>query len=176
MGNIFGLVTATGRWIALRANAAGQLLVSAVLTFTDEPFWLITDKDDEFTGAIIQNAKEDENLEGLVADKIVITDIMIEAEENLEFYLLFWSTDDFDNADLDIDTFLGYVVLDIPNNGYRIAGANQYYLNVSDVNFHYEDEDSSNELHISLLNRSVAAKSAGGAGAVKIKIGYKDRE
>lgn len=176
MANIFGYIAATGEWIELRANAAGQLLVSAVVTFTDEPFWLTTDKDVEFTEAIIQNAKEDENLAGLVADKIVITDIMIEADENLEFWLLFWSTDGFEDADLDDDTFLGYVVLDIPNNGFRIAGANQYYLNVSDVNLHYEDEDGTNELHVSLLNRSVAAKSAGAAGEVKIKIGYKDRE
>lgn len=176
MTNIFGFIAATARWIELRATAAGALIVSAIVGPVDEPEWYTTVTDVEFTEAIIQNAKEDENLAGIAANKVVITDIMIEAGENLEFYLLFFSTDDFDNADLDVDSFLGYVVLDIPNNGFRIGGANQFYLNVTDLNLHYEDDDATNELHVSLLNRSVAAKSAGANGPVKIKIGYKIRE
>ncbi len=154
------------------ADPVNVLLVSTHI----EPEWLVTDKDVNFIGAIILNAKADENLAGLAADKIVITDIMFEGDENLHYYLLFWSTDDFENADLDVDSFLGFVELDLPNNGFRIAGANQYYLNVSDVNLNYEDEDATNELHVSLLCLSVAGKTAGAAGEVKVKIGYKVRE
>lgn len=176
MTNIFGYIAATGRWIEARATAAGALIVAAIVGPVEEPEWLTTDKDVEFIGAIILNAKADENLAGLAADKIVITDVMFEGDENLQFYLLFWGTDGFENADLDIDSFLGFVDLDIPNNGFRVAGANQYYLNVTDLNLHYEDEDASNELHISLLCLTAAGKTAGAGGEVKVKIGYKVRE
>ena len=125
--------------VAELAAAIGVLIADI-----EEPFWLVTDKDDEFTGAIAVNAKEDENLTGLEANKIVITDVLIEGLENLAFRLLFWSTDDFDNADEDLDTFLGFVDLDIPSNGFQIGAANQYYLNITDVNLHYEDEDATN--------------------------------
>ena len=177
MGGIWGRITATGRWIELQATNLGALVVAAVVGPLDEPEWITTDKDVEFVGAIIQNAKEDASLAiGAAVDKIIITDIMIEADQNLQFYLLFWSTDGFEDADLDLDSFLGFVDLDIPNNGFRIAGANQYYLNLTGVELHYEDDDATNELHVSLLNRSAVAKIAGGAGEVKIKIGYKVRE
>lgn len=154
------------------AKTTGELVIGEV----EEPEWLVTDKDTHFTEAIAQNAKEDENLAGLAANKVVITDVMIEADENLQFYLLFWSTDGIDDTDLDDDSFLGFVDLDIPNNGFRIAGAGQYYLNVTDVNLHYEDEDASTELHVSLLCRTAAGKTAAAAGDVKVKIGYKVRE
>lgn len=176
MGNIYGYIAATGRWIEARATAAGALIVSAIIGPADEPQWLVTDKDVEFTGAIILNAKADENLAGLAADKVVITDVMLEGDENLHFYLLFWGTDGFEDADLDIDSFLGFVELDLPNNGFRIGAANQYYLNVTDLNLHYEDADAGNELHISLLCLTAAGKTAGAAGEVKLSIGYKVRE
>ncbi len=167
LGTSFLLMTP----IKTQDTSAGLLILSL-----EEPEWLVTDKDVEFTGAIPQNAKEDENLTGLAANKIVITDVMIEGEEDLAFYLLFWSTDAFENADLDVDTFLGFVDLDIPSNGFRIGAANQYYLNVTDVNLNYEDEDATNELHVSLLCRTAAGKTAGVPGEVKVKIGYKVRE
>ena len=152
------------------------VMVAVAAAGTEEPFWLVTDKDVEFTGPIAVNAKEDENLAGLAANKIVITDVLFEGLENLHFRLLFWSRDSFDNADVDIDTLLGFVDLDIPNNGFQIGAANQYYLNVTDVNLHYEDEDATNELHISLNCVTAAGKTAGVPGEVKVKIGYKVRE
>lgn len=176
MTNIFGYIDATGRWIEIRATALGELIVAPAVGVADEPEWLVTDKDVEFTGAIAVNAKEDENLAGLAANKIVITDVLIEGLENLAFRLMFWSTDGFDNADEDLDTFLGFVDLDIPNNGFQIGAANQYYLNVTDLNLHYEDEDATNELHISLNCVTAAGKTAGAPGEVKVKIGYKVRE
>ncbi len=143
---------------------------------SDEPFWITSDKDLHFTGAIIENAEEDENLAGLGGNKIVITDVIFEGKETLQFRLLFWSTNTFEDADLDVDSFLGFVDLDVPNNGFQKGGAGQWYLNVTDVNLHYEDEDASNELHVSLNCVSAAGKTAGVPGEVKIKIGYKVRE
>ena len=151
-------------------------VVAASIPAGEEFFFITSDKDINFTGAIALNAKEDENLTGLETNKIVITDVMIEAEENLQFFLLLWSTDGFENADLDVDSFLGFIDLDIPNNGFRIAGANQYYLNATGINLHYSDDDATNELHVSLLCRSAAGKTAGAAGEVKVKIAYKVRE
>lgn len=174
MSNIFGR-RATGQFKEVLVDASGRLIVVTGPDGVIEPFWLVTDKDVEFTGAIAVNAKGDENLAGLAANKVVITDVMFEGVENLQFYLLFWSTDAFENADLDLDTFLGFVDLDIPNNGFQIGAANQYYLNVTDLNLHYEDEDATNELHVSLLCRTAAGKQAAAAGEVKVKIGYKVR-
>jgi len=137
---------------------------------------LVTDKDIQFTGVIAQWAKEDENITGLLSNKIKITDVAIEADENLSFRLLFWATDGFDDADLDADTFLGAATLDIPTNGFRIGGANQYYLNASDLNLHYRDDDYTNELHTSLQCLTAAGKTAGATGEVVVKIGYKQEE
>lgn len=149
--------------------------IAVTVTAEERIYWLTSDKDTHFTGAIAQNAKEDENLTGLQANKIVVTDVLIEADENLQFYLLFWSKDTFEDTDLDTDVLLGFVDLDVPANGFRIGGANQYYLNVTDLDLHYEDEDATNEFHVSLLCRSAAGKTAGAAGEVKVKIGYKER-
>ena len=140
-----------------------------------EIHWVTSDKDTHFTGAIAQDAEEDESLTGLESNKIVITDIAFEGKESLAFRLIFWSKDTFEDVDLDVDSFLGFVDIDIPTNGFQKGAANQYYLNLTDVNLHYEDEDATKELHISLNCVSAAGKTAGVPGEVKVKIGYKDR-
>lgn len=145
-----------------------------IILVSDPTFYTLeTDKDTHFTGAIAQNAKEDENLTGLQGDKIVITDVMIESEQNLGYRVLFWRLNSFEDADLDIDAFIGFVDLDIVNSGFRIGAANQYYLNVTDVNLHYEDEDASTELHVSLQPYTGAKLAAGAGGDVKIRFTYK---
>ena len=131
-----------------------------------------TDKDEHFYGAIVQNAIEEEDITGLLSNKITITRITIQAKENLAFDVMFFSKDSFADTDLDDDTFLGFEKLDIPTYGIRIAGANQYYLDVSGINFEYEDEDESKELHIALRCRTAAGKTAQVAGEVKLTFTY----
>lgn len=137
---------------------------------------LRSDKDTHFTGAIVQNAKEDENLTGLVSNKIRVTGVSIQADQNLKFKVLFWTKDTFDDIDLDEDTYCGEVELDLNLEGFRISGAGQYYLDMRGLDIDYEDHDASHELHISLLNLSVTSKDAGGVGEVVVEVYYELRD
>ena len=145
------------------------------ITVAPQIFSIRTDKDVHFTGAILQNAKEDENLTGLVTNKIRISGISLQADEQLDYRVIFWSKDIFDDTDLDLDAYLGEAELDLTNFGFRIGGANQYYLDLRGIDIDYEDKDATRELHISLMNLSAAAKTAGGNGEVIAEIYYEVR-
>lgn len=140
---------------------------------------LRSDKDSNFTGEIIQNAKEDENLTGLASNKVMIKAVRIEAKEALDFVVIFWSKDTFDDTDLDSDTFIEWVRFNLGGttgvNVIRPGGANQFYGSVTGLNIPYRDDDLSNELHVSLMNLSASAKTAGAAGEVIIEIDYEIR-
>jgi hypothetical protein len=137
---------------------------------------LRADKDTHFTGGIVQNAKEDENLTGLLNNKIRVTGVSIQADQALKFKVLFWTTDTFDDIDLDLDTFCGEVELDLSLEGFQIGGSGQYYLDMRGLDIDYRDADSSNELHVSLMNLSAAAKNAGATGEVALEIYYEQRD
>ena len=131
-----------------------------------------TDKDVHFTGAIVTNAQETENITGLLSNRYMVRGVNIQSDQPLYFRLIFWGSDTFDDTDLDVDTFLDFVDLDMTGGGaaFRIAGANQYYLNSGDLQIVYEDYDITRELHISLQNLSAVAKNAGTTGEVQIDI------
>jgi len=163
--------------------------MSGVLTWTydqDADEWkpvklhtfysISSDKDTHFYGALAQYAKEDENITGLVGDKIRITGVSIQGDEDLDFYLMFWNTDDFENTDMDVDDFCSMVHLDMSSNAIRIGAANQYYYALDDLAIDYEDEDGTQELHVSLYCADAAGKTAAAAGEVAIQIRYELRE
>ncbi len=139
-------------------------------------FTLTSDKDSHFSGAIVQNATEEENLVGLASNRIRITSITIQSDQSLDYRLIFFNTDAFANSDLDVDDLAGEVELDIPSYGFRIAGANQYYMSVHGLTLDYEDEDGSYELHVALQNLSATAKNAGATGEVVVTISYQVRD
>jgi hypothetical protein len=135
-----------------------------------------TDKDTHFTGAIAQNAKEDENLtlpgtlRGTNGNaRIAIRSIMLQSDQNLSWELIFWSTDGFDNTDLDLDTFLSRWTFAVAD-GVQIAGANQFYYYIEGLDIPYVDADNTGELHVSLVCRSAAGKTAGAGGEVVVQI------
>lgn len=159
-----------------RESEAAQINVDVSGRLTEAISILKTNSTQHFTEAIAQNAHETENITGLDTNKVYIRGINIQSMENLHFRLIFWSKDIFNDTDLDVDTYLDHIDLDIPTSGFRIGVANQYYLNVSGLGIIYEDEDDTDELHCSLQNLSVATKSAGTAGAVQIDILYTVRD
>jgi len=136
-----------------------------------------TDKDTHFTGLISQWNHEEENLTGLTDDRIFVRGVNIQSDQNLKFRLIFWTKDTFANTNLNDDSYIDDVILDMSDaeNTFRINNANQYYLNVSDLNILYEDEDETNELHISLQNLSPIDKAAGATGEVQLDIKYAPR-
>jgi hypothetical protein len=130
-----------------------------------------SDKDLHFTATIAQNDKDDEDLTGLKGNKYIIDSIALQADQNLKFEIWFWHKDTKDDTDLDIDSFCGFVEIDLSTDGVQISGSNQYYYNKTGLQLLYEDEDMTKELHISLLNRSSTSKNPGSTGEVKLTIG-----
>ena len=52
----------------------------------------------------------------------------------------------------------------------RVGGAGLYHYSKTGLDIPYRDEDLTGELHLLLVNRSVAAKNAGVTGAVKVTV------
>lgn len=167
-----------GRYLRLHigreASAEASVQITAIAP--KQVFYAVrSDKDDHFTGALAQNAKEDENLAGLLSNKVRIVGISLQSDQQLHYKVLFWKTDDFDDSDLDKDTFCGEIDVDLAMYGIQLGGAGQWYLDVRGVVLDYEDEDGTNELHISLLNKDATAKNAGATGEVVVEIFYEVR-
>lgn len=158
-------------------EAAGETQPGTTTITTRQGFTVIkTLKATHFTGALAQFAKEDENLTGLLSDNIRLTGIGILSEQQLKFKALFWYKDSFENADVDLDEFCGEVELDIPTYGFQNAGAGTWYLDIRNLHLDYIDADASKELHVSLMNMSVAGKLAAGAGGnVRLLFTYETR-
>jgi len=130
-----------------------------------------TDKDIHFTGAIVMNDHEKENLTGLLSNRYMVRGVNIQSKQPLKYRLIFWSSDQFDNTDLNLDYYIDDVELDMSAApAFRINGVNQYYLNSGDLAIIYEDFDITRELHISLQNELGPAKNAGVTGEVQIDI------
>lgn len=135
-----------------------------------------SDKDTHFTGAISQNAKEDENITGLDCNSGLITGITIVSDQNLAWDVYLWGTDGFDDSDLDAENFLGRFSF-LSSDGDQLGGSGQYYYSTSHASqsfqpIPYADADNGNELHISLVNRSASAKNAGATGEVVVTVHY----
>lgn len=138
-------------------------------------FLIRSDKDVNFTTAIAVNAKEDENLAGLQSDKILITNVAILSDEQKYYRVLFYTRDTFDNVNLDLDTFIGQVDLDLNTNGFQIGGTSKWLWSERPGRgngLEYVDEDASLELHVALQNLGLEPKTAGANGEVVLKISY----
>lgn len=135
--------------------------------------YIKSDKDSHFTGALIENAIESEDLnyptDWRIAqiNEILIKGITIQADQNLEWDIFLWSKESKDNTDLDVDTFVDFI--NFPSTiGKQIAGSNQYYYSLSNLSIPYEDIGKQRKLHCSIVNRSSTAKLAGGTGEVVV--------
>lgn len=160
-------------FIGFRKSSAGSI---PIVDSSSRLFTISTSPEAQFTAALAQYAKEDQNITGVVANKIKITGISIQSEQALDYYLLFWSKDTFGSVTMNSDTFVGVTELDFTTWGQQVGGTGQYYFSVEGLDFDYEDRDNSKEIHCSLYNASPVAKTAGSAGYVKIDITYELRE
>ena len=140
--------------------------------------YIRSDKDTHFTGALVQHAVEAENI-GFPGDwdtigiqKVEILGVSVISDQQLAWDIKFYGKDTHAvTTDLDSDFFEKTLKLDA-SDGIQEAGANQYYydLDPSFFPFIYHDEDVTSELHVTLVNRSATAKTAGAAGEVVIII------
>lgn len=164
-----------GKYLRLHIGreAGAEAAVEITSIAPKEVFYTIrSDKDTHFAGALGQYEKEDENLSGLITNTIKIVQITLQADQQLRFKVMFWSKDTFDDTDLDVDTFIGEVDIDLATYGIRIGSANQWYLDIRGIDLRYRDDDNSNELHVSVLNMSGTGKTAGSGGEVVIEVAY----
>jgi len=159
--------------IHIGREAGAEAAVQITATAARGVFYSIrSDKDSNFSGSLAQYAKEDENLTGIIQNKIRIIGISMLADQNLLFKVLFWGKDTFDDSDLDVDTFTGEVEFDLATNGFQIGGSGKYYYDLRGLDLDYEDEDGTKELHVSLYNQSTTSKNAGSTGEVVIEVYY----
>ncbi len=139
---------------------------------------LKTDKDVEFTGAIAQNAVEYEHialpaaLSGIGGRaRVRLTMINIISTENLDWDLMLFSKDTVATSDPDTNSFVGRWGF-VAANAVRIAGAGLYYYFISGLDVPYSDDDGTGELHVGLVNRSAASKTAGAGGNMTVSFTF----
>lgn len=70
-----------------------------------------------FTDELVKDASEQENVAGLVSNKILIRNVSISSTQPLHFRLEFYSRDTFTDSDLNEDPFVGSVELDLSTYG-----------------------------------------------------------
>ena len=131
-------------------------------------YTIASDKDLHFTGELAKNAVERENLEGLRSNRIRISKISIQADQQLLFEVLLYGSDDFEESDLDNDYFIGAVELNLPTYGFQQT-TSQWRLDIENLNIDYVDLDGTKEIHAVLRNLSPTAKNAGSTGEVKLE-------
>lgn len=137
-------------------------------------FQVRTDKDVDFTGTLAQNAGANVNLTlpGALAGingnaRSTLKSIAIISDENLDWEVWLFGKSTFQVADYDSDFFVGrwsFVAAD----AVRIAGTGGYYYYIEGLGVPYADLNNTGKLHITLINRSAAGKSAGASGEVVI--------
>lgn len=135
-----------------------------------------SDKDLHFTGAIAQDAEERENIvlpqalgsANFRRARSRLKALRILSDQNLAWEIDLYGKDTFgDPADLDSNSWIGRWGFQAAD-GLRIAGAGPYLYYIDGLDVPYEDQDATGELHVSLVNRSATAKSAGAAGEIVV--------
>lgn len=126
-----------------------------------------------FTGAIAQNAGELESIDANNAIGITgrsrIAAVVIRSTENLDWELLFFATAAGNHATVGTNRFLGAIAF-VAADADRVGGAGLYLYGRAGLNIPYFDLDRTSKLHVMLVNRSVAAKSAAGAGLLDVEV------
>jgi len=133
---------------------------------------LRSDKDVDWIGAMAQNAGANANLAGLPGNDGIIESIAILSDQQLAWEVQLYSSDAFDNADLDLDTYLGSVRF-AEGDGFQVAGAGAFRYDIHHLGIPYMDVDGTREIHAKLVNRSATGKNAGAAGEIVVKFSFR---
>lgn len=154
-------------------------MIKTVARREQEQYWLVrpirSDKDVHFTDALAQYTSEEENLTGLIANKILIKEAILLAKEQLNFRVWFASQDSFEDVNMDEDSLEHYLDFDLVTSGVQYKNTGFYRLPLT-AEFkgllYYEDEDETNELHVALECLSSAGKTVGANGQVVLIVKY----
>lgn len=141
------------------------------IIYTDEPEKIITsDRTLHFTNQLVKNESENENISGLSTNTCIINGISVQSKQALIYKLMLWKKNTFNNIDMNLDTYIGCIDIDLTSKDTIKMENNPYRLNIEDIRFIYQDLDSTNTLHISLLNMSDEIKKSGIDGEIKLDI------
>jgi len=121
-----------------------------------------------FTLGLATDVVEEENLTGLNGNAGRIRSITIVSKENLAWEVAFYDSDAFTHANPDSDHFIDSHRF-AEGDGLQEGGTGLFRYAVSGLDIPYVDTNSTNELHVSLINRSAAAKTAGVPGEVVVR-------
>ena len=135
---------------------------------------VVSDKDSHFTEALAQNEVEQENLTGLRGNRVRISRMSIQADQQLFFEVLLYGTSDGPQADLDTDRFVGSVQFNLPIFGFQQT-TGQWRLNIDGLDIDYVDIDGTQKIHAVLRNLSPTSKNAGATGEVKLEFSCESR-
>jgi hypothetical protein len=122
----------------------------------------------DFLAGLALNASANANLVGLTDNTVTITGLTVVSVQQLHYQVLLYKKDTFLPAD-----FCASVDADLASYGVAVGGV--YVMDITKEENLYLDLDSSQELHAQLVNRDVAAKNAGAAGAVALVFKYEPR-
>ena len=122
-----------------------------------------------FTGALITNASENENLVGLTDNTIRVTGLTVVSKQKLHYQVQLFKKDTFGVVDI-------AAIIDADLGSYGTLIGAFYSLPITKEDDPYTDSDSSQELHVSLVNLDPVAKFAGVAGAVTLVFTYEPRK
>ena len=142
----------------------------------DSGEFIDTDKDTHFTGAIAQNAVEEENI-GMPANwatlqiqKAIISNITIESDQNLDWEVQFFLM--IRRVILMPMLIRRLLRFASASDGKQVGDVGLWRYDANPAHKEgpeYEDRDRTSEWHIALANRSVTAKAAGATGEVVVR-------
>jgi hypothetical protein len=135
-------------------------------------FRIRSDKDAHFTGAIAQNAFEQEDiLTETAVNRFAILAVEILADQALDWELWFWNKATAEDTDMDLDAYIGRVAIAVADQKYYGTSGTYYANKELAAPVIYMDDDAPGtapKLHVSLLNRNATSKNAGATGEVVV--------
>jgi hypothetical protein len=130
-----------------------------------------TDKDVQFTGALVTNATENEDIVVGFAEAelhLTLTAITVVSDQNLAWELDFWDSSLFgSSSNMDADGFIGFWAFNA-TDAVRVAGAGSYRYYIDGLQIPLTDADKTATLHVGLVNRSATSKIAGASGEIVV--------
>lgn len=135
-----------------------------------------SDKDTHFRDGLAQNAVEHENivLPGCLAGirgnaRAHLKSITILSDENLAWEIMLFSSDTNVDTDEDVDAMIGWWQFSTAG-AVQVAATGLFRYYIDGLAVPYVDDDNTGEVHVSLLNRSSASKTAGDAGSLIVEL------
>ena len=135
-------------------------------------FRVRSDKDVHFTGAIAQNAFEQEDIATETAvNRFAILTVTVLADQALDWELWFWIKATAEDADMDLDAYIGRVSIAVADHKFYGTSGTYYANKELAAPIIYMDDDAPGvtpKLHVSLLNRNATGKNAGATGEIVV--------